>query len=80
MAKKRRIIKVGQESGEKDLSDRVAQYDPSVAVHYGQFVEIAYRMYESAPNNPTPNPPSPLPCRIQVFSLDTNERFHYSRR
>jgi hypothetical protein len=68
MAKKRRIIKVGQESGEKDLSDRVAQYDPSVAVHYGQFIEIAYRMYESAPNNPTPNPPSPFPVGYKFLA------------
>jgi hypothetical protein len=33
-----------------------------MAVHYGQFVELAYKMYESAPGNPTPNPPSPFPA------------------
>jgi hypothetical protein len=44
------------------VNDLVARYDPSVAVHYGQFVELAYKMYESAPGNPTPNPPSPFPA------------------
>jgi hypothetical protein len=35
-------------------------YAPAQAVQYGQFVELAYTMYDSAPNNPTPPPPSPF--------------------
>jgi hypothetical protein len=37
-------------------------FDPARAVLYGQFVEAAYSMYQSAPNNPTPSPPSAFPA------------------
>lgn len=34
--------------------------DPAQAVQLGLFVEMAYTMYDSAPSNPTPPPPSPF--------------------
>ncbi|QXX74208.1 lipase family protein [Methylovirgula sp. HY1] len=35
-------------------------YNPAQAVLYGQLVEIAYQMYDNAPANPEPSPPSPF--------------------
>jgi hypothetical protein len=36
-------------------------YDPSVAVSYGQLINLAYQMYGGDPANSTPTPPSPFP-------------------
>jgi Lipase (class 3) len=35
-------------------------FDPKQAVQYGLFAEATYNMYDGAPSNPTPPPPSPF--------------------
>jgi hypothetical protein len=35
-------------------------FDPTRAVQLGHFIGIAYTMYDGAPTNPTPGPPSPF--------------------
>ncbi len=46
----------------------VPSFDPAVAVAYGQFVAAAYQMYHAAPNNPTPDPPSPFPAGYKFIA------------
>jgi Lipase (class 3) len=53
--------------------DRVQQpvarpFNPQRAVLYGQFVDTAYSMYESAPSNPTPSPPSAFPADYKLVA------------
>lgn len=53
------------DAGEEPMMDDVREslsrsYDPAQAVLYGQLVEIAYHMYDSAQGNPAPPPPSPF--------------------
>jgi triacylglycerol lipase len=43
------------------------QFDPTLAVFYGQFVNAAYQMYGNDPNNPTPAPVG-LPAGYQFFA------------
>jgi Lipase (class 3) len=46
----------------------VRSYDPVLAIHCGRFVELAYQMYNSAPSNPKPNPPSPFPAGYKFIA------------
>jgi predicted lipase len=41
-------------------------YDPMTAYSYGTFVEIAYQMYNSDPNNLTPDVPKNFPQNYQL--------------
>jgi hypothetical protein len=45
-----------------DVRESIGSYDPSVAVGYGQIINVAYQMYGSAPANPMPTPPSNFPA------------------
>ncbi len=52
-----------------DVRENIARsYDPAQAVLYGQFVDAAYQMYGSAPNNPAPPPPSSLPAGYKFIA------------
>jgi lipase (class 3) len=42
--------------------------DPARAVLYGQFLQVAYWMYASAPNNPTPTPPAAFLADYEFFA------------
>jgi hypothetical protein len=49
-----------------DVRESMGTYDPSVAVGYGQIINVAYQMYGSDPANPTPTHPPLFP---QVIGL-----------
>ena len=51
-----------------DVHQPTACPDPARAALYGKFLEVAYWMYDSAPNNPTPSPPSDFPADYEVFA------------
>jgi len=60
-------------------------FDPHVASLYGQFVQAAYTMYNSAPNNPTPPPSADFPSgyrmvawiQMQDFVLESTAPLFY---
>jgi hypothetical protein len=49
-----------------DSSSKGTPYNPMAAVHYGQFVEAAYAMYDANPSNLTPPPSSNFPNGYQL--------------
>jgi len=51
-----------------DVHQPTACPDPARAALYGKFLEVAYWMYDSAPNNPTPSPPSDFPADYEFFA------------
>jgi len=52
-----------------------APFDPKAAVAYGRFVQAAYTMYRSDPNNLTPPPSADFPAAHQLSAWITMQDF-----